>query len=378
MKQKTHVLVVHCVDTEGPIGGNVRRRPDGSKEFYDTWSDIKRSLSQITSTAWRKDHTDSFGNLYRYNWFIMDFTGFRTNPKKRIARYNDTYDHIKKLDTNIDAFYWHYHHLPKDGRGDQWSSRWDSSKEYENILLHWLIDREDWPEVYRAGGTIEDNQQSLWLEDRIMVDFSNRASNRSFKTSKINDFNWYGAPAKWGYYHPSRQNVFTKGTMRRYIVRCVDLWSRIHALTPNEVEDAFVQAKRSSSPVILSFFSHDHRDMREETQFAISLIRMVSERYRIPWRSCNAIEALQISAHVTPKHIHSTIRRKRNDILIKLSAPIFQKHLHVAAKAGKNYEWLNTNKLSTLLYDVEIPKNAHKVVLGGTSLSGNKFIKVIK
>ena len=32
-KNKCQVLVVHCVDTEGPIGGNVRRRSDGSKEF---------------------------------------------------------------------------------------------------------------------------------------------------------------------------------------------------------------------------------------------------------------------------------------------------------------------------------------------------------
>ena len=46
-KNKSQVLVVHCVDTEGPIGGDVRRKPDGSKEFMDSWKDIKKSLSEI-------------------------------------------------------------------------------------------------------------------------------------------------------------------------------------------------------------------------------------------------------------------------------------------------------------------------------------------
>ena len=80
---KPLVLVVHCVDTEGPIGGDVRRRKDGSKEFMDNWRDIKDSLSEITNDRFRLDNRDSFGNNFKLNWFIMDFTGFKTNPKKK-------------------------------------------------------------------------------------------------------------------------------------------------------------------------------------------------------------------------------------------------------------------------------------------------------
>ena len=79
------VLVVHCVDTEGPIGGDVRRNPDGTQEFYDNWKDIKASLEEITNESYRKTHCDSFGKLFMFNWFIMDFTGFSTNPKNRIT-----------------------------------------------------------------------------------------------------------------------------------------------------------------------------------------------------------------------------------------------------------------------------------------------------
>ena len=74
------VLVVHCVDTEGPIGGDVRRNPDGSAEFMANWKDIKETLHDITNDGFRQRNKDSFGNSYKYNWFIMDFMGFKTNP----------------------------------------------------------------------------------------------------------------------------------------------------------------------------------------------------------------------------------------------------------------------------------------------------------
>ena len=96
------VLVVHCIDTEGPIGGDVRRRPDGSKEFMDNWTDIKDSLQEITCPEFRQKYNDSSGNPYVYNWFIMDFMGFKTNPKNRVQEFHDTYDNIKSLNTSHD------------------------------------------------------------------------------------------------------------------------------------------------------------------------------------------------------------------------------------------------------------------------------------
>ena len=41
----SEVLVVHCVDTEGPLGGDARRLPDGSPEFFDGWDGDPRTRS---------------------------------------------------------------------------------------------------------------------------------------------------------------------------------------------------------------------------------------------------------------------------------------------------------------------------------------------
>lgn len=378
MKKGAQVLVVHCVDTEGPIGGNVRRRPDGSAEFMDNWKDIGRSIRRITSKAFRQQLADSAGNPYVYNWFIMDFTGFKTNPKNRIAHYNDTYDHFRALPTKPDGLYWHYHHPPATGEGDQWSDSWNSSQEYMNILLHRLLEREEWPEAFRAGGTIEDEAASLWLEQHMMVDYSNRVSDQAKPTNNIFDFNWHSAPDQWGYYHPSHGNVLKQGTMRRLILRSVDLWSRLHVLTIDEVRQAFFQAQQTNKPVVLSYFSHDHREMYEETLYAGALIKQVSKETGIPWKTVQALPAAQTAAGIKPVFIKVKSRRKVNVLQFTLSKPSYQPEPWVGAQLkDKSLMWLPVKKKSATVFEVVVDMPVKKIVIAGTSLSGNKFVHVV-
>lgn len=378
-KTKGEVLVVHCIDTEGPIGGDVRRRPDGSKEFLDNWRDIQTSIKRLTNPSFRKEHADSFGNPYLYNWFIMDFMGFKTNPKNRIQKYNDTYDHFKKLPTQPDGFYWHYHHPPKNGIGDQWSWDWDSSQEYLNILLHRLVERKDFPESYRAGGTIEDEKASAWLENNILVDYSNRVSGQATKTEDIFDFNWYGAPDHWGYYHPAKGNLLKKGSMKRFIVRSVDLWSRLHVLTIEEVRQAFEAAKKTNGPVILSYFSHDHRDMYDETEYGIAIINQVAKESGIAWRTATALEAVQKAAKIKPEHISVRVKKSVTSLTLTFSKPIYQQVPWVGAKVqGRGLLWLPVVKKNRVTYEVALTGKEKEIVIGGTSQSGNKFVKIVQ
>ena len=320
------VIIVHAVDTEGPIGGNVRRRPDGTKEFMDNWSDIKVSLKDITSNEFRQRNADSFGNPFKLNWFIMDFIGFSTNPKNRITEFNDTYDNIKSLNTKLDSFHWHYHQPPISGIGDQWSDDWDNSDIHYDILGHRIIDRQDFPEVFRAGGTVEDNKCSRWLEDNFLIDYSNRASYRSEETSDIFDFNWFEAPRHWGAYHPHTDNFMNPGEMRRHIVRCVDLRSRLHELQQWEVDEAFSYAQAYNRPIILSYFSHDHRDMRDETRRASELISNAHQRFGVNFMWSDAKEALQISKGITPLHVRIGIEQTGDgSVMIHFHRSIYQR-----------------------------------------------------
>ena len=80
------VLVVHCIDTEGPIGGDVRRRPDGSKEFMDNWADIKNSLQEITCPEFRQKYNDSSGNPIRLQLVYHGLHGLQNQSEEQGSR----------------------------------------------------------------------------------------------------------------------------------------------------------------------------------------------------------------------------------------------------------------------------------------------------
>lgn len=379
------VLIVHCVDTEGPIGGDVRRKPDGSKEFMDNWVDIKNSLKDITNKNFRAENKDSIGAPFKLNWFIMDFMGFKTNPKNRIQEYNDTYDNIKSLNTQQDSFHWHYHQPPISGIGDQWSESWAASNEHYNILGNRIIHRKDFPEAFRSGGTIEDNLCSLWLEDNIMVDYSNRVSHRSTHTDNIFDFNWYAAPDHWGYYHPSVEDFLKLGEMNRYIVRSVDLESRLHILEQWQVDEAFEKSKKENKPMILSYFSHDHRDMRAETYRAIDMIRKSSKKYNIKFKWCDALEAVQICENIKPEHVNIGFEKYDLDkVKIYFDKKIYQKtpFVYTLCAEGKikyhrlNLEWIANCPYYLQYCILDVEPDYRKIGVGCTSMSGNSSVAV--
>jgi len=376
------VLVVHCIDTEGPIGGDVRRRPDGSKEFMDNWPDIKNSLREITCPEFREKYVDSNGNPYVYNWFIMDFMGFKTNPKNRIEKFHDTYDNIKSLNASHDFFHWHYHQPPKSGIGDQWSPDWDESDIHYEILGRRALERNDFPEVYRAGGTIEDNKCSHWLEDHFMLDYSNRVSHRSTPTTNIFDFNWYGAPSHWGYYHPHVDDLTQPGEMKRMIARSVDLESRLHSLEQWQVDEAFSYAKQFDQPVILSYFSHDHRDMRPETYRVIEMIEKAAKKSDVSFSYCDAKAALQQIAKIQPEKVEVNVNQYPEEITFSFSSRPYQKKAFIFALTSSNkFEYIEGMiQVQEGVWSCSVPlKHDYKVIAAaGHSQSGDKFVKVIE
>ena len=219
-----------------------------------------------------------------------------------------------------------------------------------------------------------------------MIDYSNRVSHRSEYTENINDFNWYGAPSHWGYYHPSRENLLEPGMMRRYVVRCVDLRSRLHDLQRWEVEEAFKLSIELNKPVILSYFSHDHRDMRPETQYAIELTKSVSEEYGVPFEWSDAKNALQESAGLRPTIIEIGFENKDDNMLmITFKDMIYQKNPFVYTRdAASNirYHKLDLEYVPNCPYYLartylKIDPSFVQVGVACTSMSGDKSIKIM-
>jgi len=312
----------------------------------------------------------------------MDFTGFRTNPKKRIAEYNDTYDQISALNTVRDSFHWHYHHPPHTGIGDQWSQSWDSSNEYINILGNRLLHRNTFPAAFRAGGTIEDNDCSHWLEDHFMIDYSNRVTHRSYPTDNIFDFNWYGAPSHWGFYHPNRSNFQQKGSMKRYIARCVDAKSRFHTISQSDVNDVFSECRNTRKHVIFSYFSHDHRDMRAETKQVISFLNAAAKQFGVSYAWCDAVEAIRIADNIADQRVKISVRLINNTADIRFSDPIYQKHPFVYTLHNDGqiiYHKLENRKIFRQIRNVclNIDPTIRKIGIACHSLSGHVSIKIV-
>jgi hypothetical protein len=228
--------------------------------------------------------------------------------------------------------YWHYHVPPADGAGDQWSDSWLSSNECNTVLVRRLLERQSFPAAFRAGGTIEDEAASRWLEQTIPIDYSNRVSDRSYPGADLYHFNWYGAPAGWGSYHPSLGDPIREGGMRRFIYRCIDLRSRYNELTYDEVEACFVDAKRAGGPRVLSYFSHDNRDMRPETYHAAALLKRAAEATGVPWASCTAVDAHRRMQALRPAPIDLSIVREAAGFQIRASEQPFQATPFVGAR----------------------------------------------
>lgn len=326
------VLVVHSVDTEGPLRGDARRLPDGSPEFFDDWPDILSSLAELTDAGWRDEHADSLGNPYRFNWFIMDFTGFRTNPKKRVAEYHDTWDKLHSLPTDLDGAYWHYHAPPQSGIGDEWADSWLSSNECNTILARRLLERGSFPAAFRAGGTIEDEAASQWLEHAVPIDYSNRVSDRSRPGADLRHFNWHGAPAIWGSYHPSFGSFLRPGAMGRYIYRCIDLRSRYNEVTQDLVDACFREVAETGAHRVLSFFSHDNRDMRPETARVHEMLSTAAQSGGVPWESCTAIEAHRRYHGLGEEPIALEIGLRPNEVVFAADGDPLQHAPFVAAE----------------------------------------------
>lgn len=328
----SEVLVVHCVDTEGPLGGDARRRPDGSAEFFEDWRGIVDSLGELTADGFREGHADSAGRPYRFSWFLLDFTGFRTNPKKKVTASHDTYDHLLSLPTDVDGFYWHYHAPPRSGIGDQWADSWLESNEHNAILARRVIERGDFPEAFRAGGTIEDEPASVWLEQLFQLDFSNRVSARSRPEAPLSEFDWYGAPPAWEPYHPAYGDFRQRGTMRRFVYRSIDLRSRVNELTSDDVDACFRAAAATSKRLVLSFFSHDCRDMRPETYDVCAWLADAAGRTGIPWRTCTALEAHQLFHGLDPVHVELELEEESGGFRIRADRDPFQRAPFFAAE----------------------------------------------
>ena len=383
--KKGEVSVVISIDTEGPIKN--KKKP----EIIDNWSKTKKLINLMTNDKFRMKFKDKGKNGIIYSWFILTLTGFKTNPYKRPMKYNLTYNFykdnfLKNFLKYNDEIYWHYHQPAKSGIGNEWSRDWNASQEYLNILNRLIVDKKFFPSCFRAGGRIEDNDLSNWLENYIPFDYSNcsgkinwnRIESDGRKLREVAD--WSNATTSWVGYNPDKNNYQKIGNQKRYIFRCMDLKSPVYELKDSDIEQAF-EAAEAGENAILSVFEHDRRFNTVDNIYDFcERLSKISKKYKkIKWFYRNAKNAAlkqkNIKNDIAPKFELKIL--KENRIFISTNDDLFGKFPYVCIKQGKKYFEINL-MISGLNKWISSPvslKGKFDVFVVANNNSGNSLVQ---
>ena len=346
MNDKSEVIVVHHVDTEGPLWESKKATIDRVNELFSVDisynvklsdiihnrqirskaienPDIETSLKKILSNdllntnrttknltsmlnslfndGFQSRFFDSYGNNYSYTWHILDHTGFRDNPRKRLLGHHrilDIYEKIlRKFKRKDDEIQFHFHPVPISKSAHHCSTNYTSSNnQFITNLVRRAIDRNRFPSVYRPGFHAIRPDIAFLLESWIPFDASNQSISEQdhfyCDTGYHQYGDWNGAPNDWTVYHPDIYEWRKKGNSKRQISRVLNLNTRFRNINDKEIEKAFLKASKHNNRVILGVTNHDFRNMLDEQEMFYSMLLRTSKRYNsIPFRFSSSNKA---------------------------------------------------------------------------------------
>ncbi|MGE4297653.1 MAG: hypothetical protein AB7E47_06460 [Desulfovibrionaceae bacterium] len=335
------VYVVHCVDTEGPLGETLqatfqrvrhtfgvdlppsrdtlarlqRRELDlGGREeavarmvapellaYKDSWDKMDAMLDRIQAPEVRLALTDSLGRGWIYNWFCVDHVGYTENPRGRDMGYHRVFDHYAarclESGNSRDAVYFHYHPMHFSRHAHRSGSHYFAHADtLFQILARRIIDRGWFPSCNRAGFNVERPDSHWFLEQYVPFDLSNQSCHEDADQPDIacgRYSDWQAAPRDWAPYHPHHDDHRRPGACRRWIARCLNLGTRFKLLRQADVDQAFREAAEGR-PVVLAFTDHDFREMEPDVRLAMDMLDKASRAYGgVAFRYCTAREAMR-------------------------------------------------------------------------------------
>jgi hypothetical protein len=426
--QKAQVCLFHAVDTEGPlfesavetverinrstgldlpltrqtlsglIEGNVEL---GSYDevvqlilkyssFLGDWHSVKAMLNNIMSQKFRLENSDSYGRPWIYNWHVMDHIGYDVNPRHRDIGYHNIFDTYKELiEGSEDELGFHFHPDHYYTHAHLCGTNYNTSRYLYSILTRRLIDRNWFPNSYRAGFHTERPDSHLFLEQWIPHDFSNLAIEGDNSTAGQLDLadhrfgDWSRAPTQWGYYHPHHDDYQSSGACRRRIFRCLNIGTRHRCITEDEVRKAFELAKATGESVLVAVTNHDFREMAPDVQWLKAVFDKLSIENSIPWKTCNITDTFS-SWKKPPVECKWNLEReeKRVRLSISYSADIFGPQPFMALKLVNeiyhhvNFDIIKPFREFSYVFDentVEFSK-LESLVVGTNDKNGNVII----
>lgn len=384
---EAELLVVHCVDAEGPLDetiyatferlkyifgldiqpseenfellvrggiqtGDLELDHEIQKTFggeilkYNrNWQEVDQMLSQIFSDEFRNSQYDDYGNAWKISWFCLDHLNYLTNPRNKDMGYSKVLKHYKELMNKFpkfnDEIQWHFH--PKSITKNSIAaatSYSNSMQEILEILSRKIIDDSWFPTCYRPGFHSERQDSNLFLEQWIPFDYGNQKYDEENSPSDMlfNRFgNWKYAPTTWRGYHPDSKHYDQEGGLNRIIFRCLNLGTRLRILESNHIYEAMAEASGTGCAIV-AFTDHDFRDIAPDIQKMRTMLEQTKTQFpNIKIRYCTAEEAAQRLLGKFKYSLELDIRLIENRLVVSLEeGEIFgsQPFLAIRTKAG--------------------------------------------
>lgn len=345
----SEVLLVHCVDTEGPLYESIpatfeRVRstfgldlppseeqlerlqagldvPEDLRDrvmdfvsaerlhYNRSWTEVDAMLGTLMQREWRMKYRDDFDGGYVFSWFVLDHVGHVTNPRQRALGFHAVYEHYKDMLNSHrpdgDALYWHFHPVAFSREANRSSCNYSFTNLHIESISRRLIDHLDFPVAFRPGLHCERPDINLFLEMWIPVDFGNQGMPERAEDAHQKDLSggrfgdWRRASAEWGVYHPDWYDYQKPGAMKRYIARSLNLNARVRPITRAEVVRAFERAKQGQT-AILAVVSHDQNDIRGAVSSYMAMVHDVRREFPgVAIRHANAVDAVRRAEKMT-------------------------------------------------------------------------------
>jgi hypothetical protein len=392
MKNKPVLYIVNCVDTEGPLNEtieatferlnsifNITIEPTESNliaiqqkkiplngledavakcfapellDYNKNWSQIDAMLDEMLSEEYRAKNIDDFGGGLVYSWHCMDHVGYMTNPRHKDMGYGNIFRYyrskLKNLASSRDEINWHFHPLSITKRPIAAATSYNNNMDLLNgIISRRIIDEKWFPVVNRPGFHSERPDSHLFLEQWIPFDYANQAyENMEDQPDLLNGRfgDWRNAPLSWRGYHPDHDNYQSEGRCRRLIFRCLNVGTRLRALTDEHISQAFEEALLHGG-AILAFANHDYRDMRKDiTKFSEMLFRIRAKYSEVSIKYSGAEEAIvSLNGWQGKEKIEIAASIKENILHVELiSGEVFGPQPYLAIKT-KSENYLHDN-----------------------------------
>tara|TARA_B110000858_G_scaffold187816_1_gene232575 strand:+ start:1084 stop:2418 length:1335 start_codon:yes stop_codon:yes gene_type:complete len=338
------VIIVHAIDTEGPlyetihskferineIVGKINIKPTKKNlekllngkiklpknkldkifkmfskhlsAYNEDWEQIDKMLSSLMSKDFRKKYSKN-NSCWKFTWYCLDHLNFEYNPRRRTLGHHAIFDHYQSIIKNFnygDDIQWHFHPSTTHNDAHYCSTSYFRTPLIFDILTRKVIERNFFPSSFRAGFQSERPDSHWFLEQWIPFDITNMSVKEKKHFDKYLDFkngrsgNWRNAPSDWSIYHPAHDDYQKVGKCRRWIGRALNILNRIASISQSEVDKAFKKAKINNSAVLLGVASHDWRNIETEVEHVFDLIQKSSKKYPdVSYEFCNVDEGFR-------------------------------------------------------------------------------------